>query len=339
MQHHHCRCLGALSASGTVYVGSMDSKLYAFTYSGSGSAPTVKWSLTTGGGIAGSPVLSADGSLVYVGSADKKLYAALVATGVKQWEVVAGGAIASSPALGGTFNRLYFGDYNGDVYAVQTTGSAAAQTASIQWTVPTGSIGTNSNIANMPAIAADGVTIYVGSNTNNLVAIKDEDTAGTVQWSFATGGDVFSAPAVAADGQFGWLTCSVITLAIVYFAVVCLSESRCCCALCAGTLYFGSWDSKVYALKDNGASVTKKWEFATSHRVSSTPTISANGVIYFGSHDASVYAITDDTTAAVSVWTYDTGSGQPITGSAAIDADGTVYIGSEDSNVYAIRPY
>jgi outer membrane protein assembly factor BamB len=79
----------AIGSDGTIYVGSYDSYLYAFTSSGnmmpshtttcadivilyvSGS---VKWSYHTGGGIHSSPALGSDGT-IYVGSGDYNLYA------------------------------------------------------------------------------------------------------------------------------------------------------------------------------------------------------------------------------------------------------------------------
>jgi outer membrane protein assembly factor BamB len=58
-----------IGADGTIYVGSLDNKLYAINPDGS-----LKWSYTTGHDVRSSPAIGADGT-VYVGSDDKKLYA------------------------------------------------------------------------------------------------------------------------------------------------------------------------------------------------------------------------------------------------------------------------
>ena len=65
----------AIGADGTIYVGSLDYKLYALTYTGTtGGTGTVKWSYTTGNAIYGAPAIGNDGT-IYVGSSDTNLYA------------------------------------------------------------------------------------------------------------------------------------------------------------------------------------------------------------------------------------------------------------------------
>ena len=76
-------------------------------------------------------------------------------------------------------------------------------------------------------------------------------SAPTKKWDFDTGDDVYSSPAIGADG----------------------------------TVYVGSCDKKLYAIKADG---TKKWEFATD---AGSPAIGADGTIYVGSFDNKLYAI------------------------------------------------
>ena len=86
--------------------------------------------------------------------------------------------------------------------------------------------------------------------------VKSEDQKpGSVLWEFETGGEVWSSPAVGADG----------------------------------TVYVGSEDNKVYAL--DGKTGIKKWEFVTGGAVLSSPAIGADGTVYVGSFDKKVYAI------------------------------------------------
>ena len=77
---------------------------------------------------------------------------------------------------------------------------------------------------------------------------------GTLLWSFETGDDVRSSPAIGTDG----------------------------------TVYVGSYDNKVYAL--NGKTGAKKWEFTAEGDVFSSPAIGADGTVYVGSRDTKVYA-------------------------------------------------
>ena len=60
----------AIGSDGTVYVGSLDYKLYAIN----GKSGVKLWEFVTRGSVSSSPVIGADGTL-YVGSNDNKIYA------------------------------------------------------------------------------------------------------------------------------------------------------------------------------------------------------------------------------------------------------------------------
>ena len=68
-----------------------------------------------------------------------------------------------------------------------------------------------------------------------------------------------------------------------------------------GTVYVGSWDSKLYAL--SGQTGDKLWEFETGDVVDSSPAIGPDGTVYVGSQDHWLYAIkTDSKGPAKSPW-------------------------------------
>jgi outer membrane protein assembly factor BamB len=60
----------AIGSDGTVYVGSLDNKLYAIN----GKTGVKLWEFETGRPVPSSPAIGSDGT-VYVGSVDNKLYA------------------------------------------------------------------------------------------------------------------------------------------------------------------------------------------------------------------------------------------------------------------------
>jgi hypothetical protein len=95
-----------------------------------------------------------------------------------------------------------------------------------------------------------------------------------------------------------------------------------------GTIYFGSWDSYLYAINPDGS---LKWKFKTGNNVYSSPAISQDGTIYFGSDY--LYAINPDGSLK---WKFKTGS--YVVSSPAISQDGTIYFGSYDNYLYAINP-
>jgi outer membrane protein assembly factor BamB/Leucine-rich repeat (LRR) protein len=116
----------------------------------------------------------------------------------------------------------------------------------------------------------------------------------TVKWKFQTGGFVASSPAIGSDG----------------------------------TVYVGSGDNYLYAVKSDG---TLKWKFQTENIVGSSPAIGSDGTVYVGSEGNYLYAIKSDGTLK---WKFHTGV--QVRSSPAIGSDGTVYVGSFDNYLYAV---
>lgn len=115
-------------------------------------------------------------------------------------------------------------------------------------------------------------------------------------WSYSTGGGVYSSPAMGADG----------------------------------TVYVGSNDGNLYAIKSDGSI---SWAYPMGGEVHSSPAIGADGTVYVGSDDGNLYAI-DPGGNLLPGWPYATGDA--VYSSPAIGADGTVYVGSNDGNLYAL---
>jgi outer membrane protein assembly factor BamB len=166
----------AMSADGTIYVGTFDGTFYAVTASGK-----EKWRFKAGREIKSSPSVADDGT-VYFGSRDRKFYA-LTPDGKLKWVFQTGAWVDSSPAiaLDGT---IYFGGWDGNFYALKPDGS-------VKWKFTVGAIVTSS-----PAIAADG-TIYFGAHDKFFYALNPD---GTVRWKFIAGANIISSPAIGRDG-------------------------------------------------------------------------------------------------------------------------------------------
>ena len=101
-----------------------------------------------------------------------------------------------------------------------------------------------------------------------------------------------------------------------------------------GTIYTGSWDDYLYALYPDGS---LKWKVDSGGTISSSPAIGSDGTIYFGN----MVGFDGGNIVAVNPdggikWEYETG--YKITSDPAIGDDGTVYIGSGDTYFYAINP-
>ncbi len=269
----------AIGSDGTIYLGSGDSKLYAFTDSGtkatlkwtytattallitpaiaadgtiyfrddttlyaltdSGNKATLKWSFPISGSTYSSPAIAADGT-VYVGATGGSFYAVNPTTGQQKWSFTADNDIYTSPTIA-TDGTIYFATLSGSLYALNSSG-----TQKWKWS------GTSGNsITSSPSLGPDG-TIYFGAYDDKLYALTDGGSAATVKWTYTMGDQVrASSPAVGADG----------------------------------TVYIGDYDGQVYAV-NNGSLVRV---YATGYLIRSSPMI-ANGLLTFGSADGQLYA-------------------------------------------------
>jgi hypothetical protein len=94
-------------------------------------------------------------------------------------------------------------------------------------------------------LVSDGM-VYVGLTGNETVAF---DVSGGVRWEYKTDGPVYSSPA--ADGDM---------------------------------LFFGSDDTKLYALNVSGSTPVSLWNFTANGAIRSSSAV-AGGMVFFGSED------------------------------------------------------
>jgi hypothetical protein len=159
-------------------------------------------------------------------------------------------------------------------------------------------------------------------------------TLGTVKWRCQVGDDVYSSPAIGADGTVYvgsadhhlYAIDSTGTLKWRYLTGDVSSSPA---VGSDGTIYVGSGDDYLYAFNSNG---TLKWRYQTGGDIWSSPAVGSDGTIYAGSYDGYFYALNPDGTLK---WSYKTGD--LITSSPAISSDGTIYVGSYDGYLYALQ--
>lgn len=183
------------------------------------------------------------------------------------------------------------------------------------------------------AVGPDG-TVYVTSNDGNLYALSP---AGSLEWSFVTGGMVCASPTVQDDG-----TIYVGTEDGLLYAMNPNGSEKwryqmgggtgaCIPALAAdGAIYVGSRDHHLYAISKSG---TLSWRMQAEDQVLSSPAIAGDGTIYVGSDDGGLYRVRPDGSVA---WRF--GTGGDMHASPAIGEDGTIYTASWDGYVYAVNP-
>ncbi|MDH5696891.1 MAG: PQQ-binding-like beta-propeller repeat protein [Dehalococcoidia bacterium] len=188
-------------------------------------------------------------------SGEGKLVAVNTSDGSRRWEITletstpAGGfgcapaavpvAVYGKPAMTG--DLVYVAGYNGKIYAINSASGA------LRWVYPRE--GNLKPIVSGVVAAQDKV--YFGCSDGKVYAL--DAATGDRQWEFATGGKIWSTPAIGDQ-----------------------------------TLYIGSFDKKLYALSASDGS--KQWEFEAEGAIVSTPLVYEN-VVYIGSFDRHLYAV------------------------------------------------
>jgi len=157
-----------------------------------------------------------------------------------------------------------------------------------------------------------------------------------IQWTYTTGSEVRSSPAVADGIVFIGSNDSNVYALDQYSGALVWSFTtggwvQSSPAIADGKVYVGSFDGKVYCLDaSTGAPI---WNYTTSGIVFSSPAVSG-GNVYLGSLDHKVYCL--DSSTGAPIWNYITEDW--ITSSPAV-VDGKVYVGSLDHKVYCLDAF
>ena len=175
----------AIGADGTIYVGSIDTKLYALNPDGS-----IKWAVSpTVSSIDSSPAIGPGGD-IYIMDAGCTLYALAAADGRQLWSyrLSSNTCYSASPAVAQDGTVYIGGPFEETLTAVNSNGSLKC------------SFATGSRITSTPAIASDG-TIYVGSD--GLYALNPDCS---LKWKCPSTTVLFSSasPVIGADGTIYW---------------------------------------------------------------------------------------------------------------------------------------
>lgn len=151
----------AIANDGTIYIGSDDGNLYALNRNG-----TRKWNFKTGSFIESSPAVSADGT-VYIGGLDGFLRA-FDANGHGKWAQTPPGGISASPAICAD-GSLLVTSFNGGMYAYGPSGATL-------WTFTA-----SPTMFSSPVVSSNG-TIYVTSGTK-LYSLRGTNALGNEPWA------------------------------------------------------------------------------------------------------------------------------------------------------------
>jgi len=157
---------------------------------------------------------------------------------------------------------------------------------------------------------------------------------GELAWSFQTGGEIHSSPAVVGgvvyfgseDYNFYAVDAATGNLLWKFQTGSYVDSSP---AVVNGIVYFGSNDGYLYAL--NAGSGQKIWAFKTRYGVESSPAVT-DGRVYFGGDDGFVYCLNAEN--GKKIWRFNTKNW--VTSSPAV-VNGILYVGTTEGSLYALN--
>ncbi len=217
-----------------------------------------------------------------------------------------------------------------------TVNLTVANTAGSNTSVQVGYV-TVTSAAGTGGLADSAWPKFQGDANNTGQSLYNGPGTNNSIWSYTTSskGYVYSAPAIGADGTVYIGSADRKLYALRANGTLNWSYttgniiSGAPAVASDGTIYIGGRDSKLYALRADG---TLKWSYTFGSQVWGSPVIGDNGIIYIGSRDKNLYALNPDGSLK---WSYTTAG--EIRGSPAMKADGTIYVGSSDKNLYAVN--
>lgn len=306
-----------------------------------------------GGSVLSAPFLHKD--VLYFGCNDKNFYA-VSTEGKEIWRFPTEAPVMNMANI--SEGMIYFGSYDCNFYALDMEGN-------VKWKFTTQDM-----IYSTPCIR--GQRIYFGSKDGNLYCLNARTGRGL--WRFVTGGPAHTSPLCkngivyfssddksfyAVDEKSGGLLWRFMMNEEP------LSMVKPLLSVYKNIIYFGSYDSNLYALTLEGKLLWKfkcgnvpyfvtvlgeriffgsrdnnlycldtrtgreLWRFATKGFVITQP-LAYNDRIYFGSGDKNLYCTTLD---GKLLWSFPTNG--PVASSPTAD-EKAVYFGSWDCNLYAV---
>lgn len=295
-----------------VYVGSMDSSLYAVDL----ATGKQRWRYATTGPVQESSPCIQNG-VAYVGDLEGILHAVDVKTGKALWTFKSESEIKSSPNC--TSGGVYFGSYDQNLYCL------SPRTGALIWKFTT-----EGPLHSTPSV--NGNQIYV-SGCDEMFRIINATTGKqlyALPLGAYTGASVASQDDFAVVGTFGntvvgidlkkqeiqWIY-SHPTRSFPFYSSPALTADR---------VVLGGRDKMVHCLdRSTGKAI---WTFLTRARVESSPLITQNRV-FIGSSDGRLYEL--DLVSGKNTWSFTAGA--PLTASPAA-VHGSLAIGSQDGQLF-----
>jgi outer membrane protein assembly factor BamB len=154
--------------------------------------------------------------------------------------------------------------------------------------------------------------------------------------NYATGGGIYSSPAVAGGCVFVGsydhkVYCLNATTGKSLWSYTTGSQILSSPAVVGGRMYVGSDDYHIYCL--NATTGVQLWNYSTDDFVRSSPAV-ADGCVYVGNFMGRIYCL--NATTGEKIWNYNISSENMVWSSPAV-AGGRVYVGCSDYKLYCLN--
>jgi outer membrane protein assembly factor BamB len=274
----------SIANDSTVYIGSTDNNIYAFSKNG-----TSLWVRPLGGAVTTTPTIDILNDRVYVGVSNRNFQFLNRSNGN-----VLGNYFSDSPintsAVITTDNRLFFSTVKGTMYGFDL--------ASISFpnVIPTWTITSSDTISSSPAIDAEGF-FYVGTKNGLLKKISMQPgLQGTVVWQANLGGSITASPVIDASGNI-YVGSSNNNFYVVdrmngdiKWSYPFGGQIKTTAAISDNAnIYFGTSNGYIYCIDTLG---TTLWQYEDSSSICSS-LLYSDGVLYLGTLDGRLVALYD----------------------------------------------
>jgi len=267
----------------------------------------LKWSFKADSMLAGSPAVGPDGTC-YVGCRDRHLYA-VRPDGSLRFKHATGGPIDAAPCVHPT-GLVVFGSYDGLVRALDGDGA-------VRW-----SLDVRAPVMTTPCLDEEA-NLWFGADDGHLRGCDPEGRLlADVQVSDLLAASPISSGGAVLQADRRLFGSDGTRLLVASEPVVAPAA-----AAADGTIYVGSWDGFIYAVRDGAVA----WNAPVEGQVYAGCSVGPGGQVLAATRGGEVVALAAD---GKRLWARTLGDG--VYGTPAIAAGGVCFVGCNDNRLYAL---
>jgi outer membrane protein assembly factor BamB len=301
-----------------------------------------------------SPALGLDDqgdTVLFIGGVDGYFYCIDAANGIQKWRKKTiydpttvpyepEDLLSASPAVNTYFTpaHIYCGGESGELYCYE-----ASSGTFWKWRFPDSSYEhlTYNEIGSSAAITANSNRLYVGCDDYRLYCLRDDGSWRDTVWTFYTGSEIWSSPAIDDSGNVyfsddsGYVTSLTPNRTVRWRIRDGRTHVASSPTIGSNAIYIGSDNGYLDALNPNTGS--RLWRYTASGGIRSSPVIGTDYTIYFGCNNGKLYALEPASGAPKPNFPIQL-SDDEITSTPAIAADGTIIVYTSEDSVFGISP-